>query len=128
MYRQQTKLNKGEELSRDEKTNYAKKKLKQVRGDMGGQTGRPRKATTTRSRDEINKMRDEAMAGNTEKLENIKADISMAKSKGVLRIGEKESVVNGFGEVDYITQPQNHARVDGELVIADNFPYKRRFN
>lgn len=128
MYRQQAKLIKGGELSRDEKTNFAKKKLKQVRGDMGGQIGRPRKATTTRSRDEINKMRDEAMEDNTAKLEAMGADVGEAKSKGVLRIGETASVVSGFGEVDYITQPQRHAEVDGELVVANNFPYKRRFN
>ncbi len=40
----------------------------------------------------------------------------------------KKILNNNFGSKGYITQPNNYKEImRGELVIAPNFPYKRRF-
>ena len=88
---------------------------KQVGVMKRGAKGRPKKAKTQFSREEINKMRDEKMAS--------------MRNKGVLREGEGDKGMSNIGQINYITQQKtNIARADnGELVVADNLPYKRRF-
>ena len=52
-------------------------------------------------------------------------------AKGVLRMGKLTKGLTNIGQVNYKTQmrtsiaksPQN-----GELIVAKNLPYKRRFN
>ena len=127
--REQKKMEKGGELTRDEKSNLRRKKLKQVRGDMGGQVGRPKQATKggMMGRADINMARDIEMSRVNEALGNMGANISQAMSKGVLRMDEQPSELTGMGQVDYIYQPNNPVIMNGEVVIAKNLPYKYRF-
>lgn len=127
--REQKKMEKGEELTRDEKSNLRRKKLKQVRADMGGQVGRPKQATKggMMGRADIAMARDIEMSRVRDALGNMGADISQARSKGVLRFDEQPSDLTAIGQVDYIYQPNNPVMMDGEVVIAKNLPYKYRF-
>ncbi len=127
--REQKKMEQGAELTREEKNNLRRKKLKQVRGDMGGQVGRPKQATKggMMGRANINMARDIEMSRVNEALGNMGADISQARSKGVLRMDEQPSELTAIGQVDYIYQPNNPVMMDGEVVVAKNLPYKYRF-
>tara|TARA_R100001086_G_scaffold210615_3_gene126492 strand:- start:1347 stop:1700 length:354 start_codon:yes stop_codon:yes gene_type:complete len=111
--------------TREEMNKMRDMELARVRRDMDrekqvgtmkrGPKGRPKKAKTQFSREELNKMRDEKM-------------MSM-RNKGVLRTGEGDKGMSNIGQINYITQQKtNIARADnGEVVVADNLPYKRRF-
>jgi len=127
--REQKKMEQGAKLTREEKNNLRRKKLKQVRGDMGGQVGRPKQATKggMMGRADINMARDIEMSRVRDALGNMGADISQARSKGVLRLDEQPSELTAIGQVDYIYQPNNPVMMDGEVVVAKNLPYKYRF-
>ena len=127
--REQKKMEQGAKLTREEKNNLRRKKLKQVRGDMGGQVGRPKQATKggMMGRADINMARDIEMSRVRDALGNMGANISQARSKGVLRLDEQPSELTAIGQVDYIYQPNNPVMMDGEVVVAKNLPYKYRF-
>lgn len=126
--REQKKLEKGKELTRDEKSNLRRKKLKQVRAGTGA-VGRPKQATKggKMSRQEINMAREMEMMRVSQGLEGMGANVSLAQSKGVFRLDEKPDQLTGVGEADYITQPNQVYEMDGQIVVAPNFPYKTRF-
>ena len=52
-------------------------------------------------------------------------------NKGVLRKGDLDEGQTNIGQKNYITQQRTNvtrSKQNGELVISDNLPYKRRFN
>ena len=52
-------------------------------------------------------------------------------AKGVMRMGQQTKGLTNIGQVNYITQMRTNvvrSKQDGELIIAPNFPYKRRFS
>lgn len=52
-------------------------------------------------------------------------------AKGVLRMGEQSKGLTNIGQVNYITQMKTNvvrSKQDGQVIVAKNFPYIRRFS
>jgi len=52
-------------------------------------------------------------------------------AKGVLRVGKQTKGLTNIGQVNYITQMRTNVSKspqNGELIVAKNLPYKRRFS
>lgn len=52
-------------------------------------------------------------------------------AKGVLREGQQTKGLTNIGQVNYITQARTNvvrSQQDGQVIVAKNFPYIRRFS
>jgi len=57
--------------------------------------------------------------------------IYIIMAKGVLRMGEQTKGLTNIGQVNYITQMKTNvvrSKQDGQVIVAKNFPYIRRFS